>query len=154
MGHDYRISWVTEHLAVGSAPMSSADMEMIRAQGIGAIMNLCGEFYGLHEIETDQGFTVYFLELMDECAPDMPAMERALDWLQQTIRSGQKVMVHCRHGIGRTGTMVAAYFLHQGHDIKAATESLKTSGAQPSSYCQWKLLRDYQRKLKPKGLRQ
>ena len=43
-------------LAIGHAPMSYEDLESIKKQGINAIVNLCGEFCDLHEIEEKFGF--------------------------------------------------------------------------------------------------
>ena len=31
---DYKLTWVTDHLAVGHAPMSYEDLDLIRADGI------------------------------------------------------------------------------------------------------------------------
>ena len=44
-------TWITDRLAVGGAPMSYDHLETLRAAGITAILNLCGEFCDLHEIE-------------------------------------------------------------------------------------------------------
>lgn len=139
----YIITWVTDQLAVGYAPMSYEELDSIKKQGIGAIVNLCGEFCDLHELEEKSGFEVYFLPIPDECAPDMELMEQALQWLDEALYLKKKVLVHCRHGIGRTGTFVSAYLLRRGLGLKYTEKKLKGTRANPSNYSQWKLLRKY-----------
>lgn len=143
---DYRLTWVTDDLATGCAPMSYDDLESIKSQGIDAIVNLCAEFADLHEIEEGRGFEVFYLPIHDECAPDMAAMERALAWLDEAIYLRKKVLVHCRHGIGRTGTFVTSYLLRRGLGLKLAEKKLRKTRAHPSNYSQWKLLKKYGRK--------
>lgn len=123
--------------------MSYEELDSIREQGIGAIVNLCGEFSDLHEIQEQAGFEVYYLPVHDECAPEMECMEEALHWFDEAIYLKKKVLVHCRHGIGRTGTFVSAYLLRRGLGLKLAEKTLKTTRAKPSNYSQWKLLRKY-----------
>ena len=125
----YQLTWITDDLAVGYAPMSYDELDAIRAQGIDAIVNLCGEFCDLHEIEENSGFEVYYLPIEDECAPEMASMETALDWLDEAIYLGKKVLVHCRHGIGRTGTFVTSYLLRRGLGLKAAEKRLRHTRA-------------------------
>jgi protein-tyrosine phosphatase len=139
---------VTPELSVGHAPLSYADLDAIREEGVAAIVNLCGEYCDLHEIEKDSGFEVYYLPIQDECAPDIKEMENAIDWVDQRILQGKKVLVHCRFGVGRTGTFVTAYLLQKGLDMKAASKLLKKTRANPTNSCQWKLLRSYQKKIK------
>jgi protein-tyrosine phosphatase len=128
--------------------LSYADLDAIREEGVAAIVNLCGEYCDLHEIEKDSGFEVYYLPIQDECAPDIKEMENAIDWVDQRILQGKKVLVHCRFGVGRTGTFVTAYLLQKGLDMKAASKLLKKTRANPTNSCQWKLLRSYQKKIK------
>ncbi len=142
----YQPTWITSQLAAGYAPMSYEDLDSIRAQGIAAIVNLCGEFTDLHEIEEKAGFEVYYLPTPDEHAPEMAAMERALEWLDEAIYLGKKVLVHCRHGHGRTGTFISAYLLRRGLGLKKAEKILKNTRANPTNYAQWKLLRKYHKK--------
>lgn len=139
----YPVTWITESLAVGYAPMSYAELESIKSEGINAIVNLCAEFSDLHELEESAGFEVYYLPIWDEEIPEMGDMEKALAWLDEAIYLGKKVLVHCRHGIGRTGTFVTSYMIRKGLGLKAAKKKLKTSNASPSSYGQWKLLKKY-----------
>jgi len=143
---DYRINWVTDHLAVGYAPMSFSDLDTIRENGINAIVNLCGEYCDLHEIEAESGFEVYYLPIPDECAPDMEEMEAALSWLDEAIYLGKRVLVHCRFGIGRTGTFVTSYLIRKGLALKVAAKKLKQTRATPSNYSQWRMLKKYSRK--------
>jgi len=145
----YQLHWITDHLATGHAPMSYEDLDGIHAQGIRAIVNLCGEFCDLHQIEEGSGFEVYYLPVADECAPDLAAMERALDWLDESIYLGKKVLVHCRLGHGRTGTFIAAYLLRRGFDFKRAEQTLKGRTANPATYAQRRFLKRYGKKAGP-----
>jgi hypothetical protein len=76
----------------------------------------------------------------------MAAMEQAVEWLDEAIYLGKKVLVHCRHGHGRTGTFVSAYLLRRGLGLKKAEKILKNTRANPTNYAQWKLLRKYNKK--------
>lgn len=147
---DYEITWITEYLGVGRAPMSYEEFDSIRAQGINGIVNLCHEYSDLHELEEQAGFEVYYLPTYDEYAPDMDELEKGLQWLDEALYLKKKILVHCRFGQGRTGTFTSAYLLRRGLDMKHAKKQLKKTKAVPSTYRQWKVLRKY-RKLQ-KGL--
>lgn len=144
----YALTWITDQLAVGHAPMFDVDLDVLRDNGIDAIVNLCGEFCDLHELQSEAGFEVHYVPIPDECAPDMKAMETAFEWVDNVIAQGRKVLVHCRFGVGRTGTFVTAYLMKKGLDMKAAAKALRHSRANPTHHCQWKLLRAYRKKLK------
>ncbi len=139
----YQLTWLTSQLAVGYAPMSYEELDSIKYQGIVAIVNLCGEFTDLHEIEEQSGFEVCYLPTPDECAPDMEKMKEALEWLDEALYLKKKVLVHCRHGHGRTGTFISAYFLRRGLALKYTEKTLKGTRANPTNYSQWKLLKKY-----------
>ncbi|PKN07461.1 MAG: phosphatase [Deltaproteobacteria bacterium HGW-Deltaproteobacteria-8] len=137
------LTWVTDHLAVGPAPMSHAALDSLREQGIGAILNLCGEFTDLHDIEAQNGFEVYHLPIPDEEAPDLPALEKALAWLDEAVYLGKKVLIHCRHGIGRTGTVLNAYLLRRGLGHLLAWKKLRKLRSKPTNFKQWRTVRRY-----------
>ena len=142
----YRVSWITENLAFGCAPMSFDDLEIIKGEGIDAVINLCAEYCDLHEIEEKTGFEVYYLPVDDECAPEMPELEKALTWLDDAISQGKKILVHCRFGMGRTGTFLTAYFIRKGDGLKSASKKLKNICGGPSTHSQWKFLKKYAKK--------
>jgi protein-tyrosine phosphatase len=150
----YRLGWITGSLAVGQAPMSHEDLKSIRRQGINAVLNLCAEYCDLHWIEADAGFEVYYYPIQDEEAPDLPGLEKALDWLDECIYLGKKVLVHCRFGIGRTGTLVNAYLLRKGLGHKLAGKRLKGLKSRPTNFCQWWFLRKYGKQEKPLTIRE
>ncbi len=146
---DYELTWITDEVAVGRAPMSYGDLDKIREGGIGAIVNLCAEYCDLHEIEENSGFDVYYFPIPDQYAPDIEELEKALDWLEATISKGKKVLVHCRFGIGRTGTFVSAYLIRkEACSVKDASKKMKGSHSCPETHSQWRLLRKYKKKLK------
>lgn len=144
---DYPVRWITTELAVGYAPRSHNDLAAIRAQGIAAIVNLCAECYDLCDSEKHAGFDVYFVPVPDEEAPALEDLEEALAWVADGINSGKKVLVHCRFGIGRTGTFVAAYLMSKGHSLKAAIRKMKHTPSIPMSRHQWDMLDRYSEKL-------
>jgi len=109
----YKIEWVTDKLAAGYATLSYEDLAFIKEKNISAIVNLCGEFCDLYEIQGKSGFDVFYLPLFDACAPDMADLERGLEWIENKIKADRNVLVHCRFGMGRTGMFVFAYLLRR-----------------------------------------
>ena len=143
---EYPVRWITDQLAVGYAPRSHEHLETIRSQGITAIVNLCAECYDLHHTEKNAGFDLYYMAIPDEEAPTLEDLETALAWVTERLSSGKKVLVHCRFGIGRTGTFVAAYLMSKGHSLKGAIRKMKHTPAIPMSRNQWDLLARYAEK--------
>lgn len=137
----YPLYWVTPNLATGPAPMSYDHLEHLRAKGVDAILNLCAEYCDLHDIESSQGFEVHYLPVEDEETPQLQALEEALAWLDEAIYLGKKVYVHCRHGIGRTGTVISAYLLRRGLGSKLVKQKIKKLRSQPANFDQWWLIR-------------
>jgi protein-tyrosine phosphatase len=146
MSTAYIPTWITKNLAVGHAPMSYEELDSLKDQGINAIVNLCGEFTDLHEIEEKAGFEVFYLPIDDNTAPKLEEMEKGLAWLDEAMYLGKKVLVHCHHGIGRTGTFVTAYLLRRGLGMKKAGKKMKSTRANPTNFSQWWLLRKFGRK--------
>jgi protein-tyrosine phosphatase len=135
--------------------MSYEELTSIRDQGIDAIVNLCGEYCDLHQIELGHGFEVYYLPVEDNKATSLQENEKAIQWLEEAIHLGKKVLVHCTLGIGRTGTFVTAYLLRRGFSLKLAKEKLKKSRAGFTSFSQWWFLRKLakrERKLRSQRL--
>lgn len=145
------MEWVTDQLAASYATLSYEDLAFVKKKGITAIVNLCGEFCDLYEIQEKDGFDVFYVPLFDECAPDMAILEETLEWVEAKIEDGKNILVHCRFGMGRTGMFVFAYLLRRGMNLKTITKKLKQYRANPSSHCQWKLLRQYAKNLKKVG---
>jgi hypothetical protein len=139
--NNYPIHWVTDHLATGPAPMSYDYLDGLKAAGIDVIMNLCAEFCDLHDIQSAHGFEVYYLPIEDEETPQLQALNEALDWLDEAIYLDKKVYVHCRHGIGRTGTVISAYLLRRGLGSKLVKRKLKKMRARPANFYQWRMVR-------------
>ncbi len=138
---NYPVYWVTEQLATGPAPMSYDHLDALKAEGVDAIMNLCAEYCDLHDIESSRGFEVHYLPIEDEETPQLQALESALAWLDEAIYLGKKVYVHCRHGIGRTGTIISAYLLRRGLGSKLVKQKIKKLRSRPANFDQWWLVR-------------
>jgi protein-tyrosine phosphatase len=143
----YKLRWITEEIAVGTAPSSKSALKTIQRGGIEVILNLCAECGNLHEVERAAGFIVYWLPIPDAYIPELDEMDEALEWLNGHLESGKKALVHCRFGVGRSGTVIAAYLLKKGLSLEHVLEKMKRTPATPTSRDQIKLLFEYAQKL-------
>ena len=139
----FPMHWVTPRLAVGPAPSTQAQLAAIKEEKISCILNLCAEMKELPTIQEEAGFEVYYLPIEDEEAPDLAALDKALDWLDEQLFLGKHVYIHCRHGIGRTGTVLNAYLLRRGLGHRRAAKVLHSLRAAPANFTQWRTVRKY-----------
>ena len=140
---NYEINWVTDHLAVGGAPLSYEELDRIKESGIDAILNLCAEYCDLHDIEAKHGFEVHYLPIHDEKAPDLGDLDRAMAWMDEIIHQNKKVLIHCRLGIGRTGTVLYAYLSSRGLKSRLRETTIRKLRCRPANHCQWQLVQKY-----------
>eukprot|EP00735_Rhodelphis_limneticus_P011211 TRINITY_DN4280_c0_g1::TRINITY_DN4280_c0_g1_i1::g.8030::m.8030 TRINITY_DN4280_c0_g1::TRINITY_DN4280_c0_g1_i1::g.8030 ORF type:complete len:218 (-),score=41.38,sp/Q9MYN5/CDKN3_PIG/39.13/1e-41,CDKN3/PF05706.7/2.3e-27,DSPc/PF00782.15/1e-10,Y_phosphatase/PF00102.22/5.9e-10,Y_phosphatase3/PF13350.1/0.96,Y_phosphatase3/PF13350.1/0.0088,PTPlike_phytase/PF14566.1/2.5e-05 TRINITY_DN4280_c0_g1_i1:73-726(-) len=60
---------------------------------------------------TAAGFRVHHFPIMDGIPPTMEDTKKAVEILKECIAQNHKVVVHCKGGLGRTGAVLAGFFL-------------------------------------------
>lgn len=74
---------------------------------------------------------LFGIEVISSPIPDMhpPSPQQALEICQQVddlMRNGKVIAVHCRAGLGRTGTILAAQLIYEGQSALVALEKARS----------------------------
>jgi atypical dual specificity phosphatase len=104
-------SWVTEGKLAGSGlPVNKDEFEWLVDKGIKSVVSV--REVPLPSKWLDHSKIDYLhLKVEDYGAPSIEIMNDAVNYIDEKIRSGKPVLVHCAAGKGRTGVMLAAYLI-------------------------------------------
>ncbi|TFK22005.1 phosphatases II [Coprinopsis marcescibilis] len=60
----------------------------------------------------NEGFVGYKISILDQDSEDIrPHLEAACNHIDQALRSGRNVLVHCQQGVSRSASIVIAYLI-------------------------------------------
>lgn len=92
------------------------DVKSIVDSGIENIVTLITESelesYGVPNLiktYNENGISTKHVSIVDQGIPTIEELDEIVDWMDAKFKKNEKVLVHCVGGLGRTGTIVAAY---------------------------------------------
>jgi atypical dual specificity phosphatase len=104
------LSWLIEGRLAGSGgPIHHEELVWLREQGIEAIVSLTERSLWrekmLRQRLDSSGFAYRHLRVMDKIASTQAQVDGFVGFADEMLTQGRAVLVHCRGGYGRTGTM-------------------------------------------------
>lgn len=116
-------SWVLEGCLAGAqGPTSARDITFLKLQEIKAVVRM-----EENTLSTESWQMVELFEpVPDFTAPTMEQIDRMVRFLEAQIETWERpVVVTCAAGQGRTGTVLACYFVYTGYEPQVAIDYVR-----------------------------
>ncbi len=118
-------TWIDRpHLAALALPDSAADLDWLRRNGIELLVSLTEEPVPRRWVN-EAGLLAVNVPVPDMEAPTQRQLDLVLETIRKAKAAGMGVAVHCTAGLGRTGTVLAAYYVAKGLDASLAITSVR-----------------------------
>ena len=126
-----KINWIEPGaLAASGIPLGVKDLQSLYEQGVRAIVSLTEHPLTVQkeitpQVLTEIDLTCLHKPIVDQEPPDMATVRETAQFINQMKAQDQPVLLHCHAGIGRTGTMLHAYYLAEGLSLEEAMAKVK-----------------------------
>ena len=111
-------------LAALARPSSPEDLHWLRTQGIEVLLSLTEDRPRRDWVE-EANLLVYHEPLEDMEAPTQEQLDRCVSAILKATDRKMGVAVHCGAGMGRTGAVLAAYFVARGMSAANAVARIR-----------------------------
>ena len=107
-------SWIEKPLLGAMArPESPDDLTWLRGQGIELLISLTEDPLRRDWVN-EAGLLVFHVPVVDMEAPTQEQLDRCVSAITRAHDREMGVVVHCGAGLGRTGVVLACYFVNKG----------------------------------------
>ncbi len=116
----HNFSWIVPDQLAGMGYPMAEDIDLLKQFGITAIVSLTiRKPDGLGDLQ------VLRLPIPDMSSPSVDHLDEAVSFTRRVIGESGCVAVHCGAGVGRTGTVLAAYLVAEGLTPDAARQRIR-----------------------------
>ena len=136
--------WITDQLAVGGSFPMERTAELARDHRIKAVIDLRQEDCDDVELLASSGITFLHLPTPDMHPARVDALERGVTFAREHLERGERVLIHCQHGIGRSALLALCVMVDSGMEPLAAIaqakdrrERVSPSPRQFDGWCAW-----------------
>src|SRR4051812_4528761 len=125
MSRPYFFSWIDEPLLAASAePGSPEQLAWLRGNGVDILVTLTEEPLPRTWVD-GAGLLSVHVPVPDMDVPTVEQIEQVMTVIEKAKTGSMGVAVHCLAGRGRTGTILAAYFVHRGLSARDAIKKVR-----------------------------
>lgn len=122
----YGFSWVVPNRVAGlAAPSSADDLVWLRRNGVQLLITLTEDPLPKRWID-DAGLMAVHIPIADFEAPSLNQFKVAIGSMKKALNAEMSVAIHCQAGKGRTGTVLAAYFVSEGVSAQEAIKKIRS----------------------------
>jgi len=120
-----RFDWIEKpFLAAMARPGGADELAWLRNEGVEIVITLT-ESPLPRDWVNDAGLMAVHVPVQDLSAPSLEQLELCLTTIRRAKDQQFGVAVHCAAGIGRTGTVLAAWFVSEGLSADDAIERVR-----------------------------
>ncbi len=106
-------------------PDAAEELRWLRGEGIDILLTLSEDPPPRRSID-EAGLMLVHVPILDFDAPRPDQYERCLATITQAKKNGMGVNIHCLAGRGRTGTVLAGYFVGEGMTAEEAIHHVRS----------------------------
>ncbi|HEY7848574.1 MAG TPA: dual specificity protein phosphatase [Ktedonobacterales bacterium] len=125
------MSWVTPQLAVGGR-VRPADIGRLARSGVTRVVDTRAEHKDDEAALAAEGIQLLYLPTPDTRPLSLEDLRRGAEWINQQMAAGERVLIHCEHGVGRSVLLTAAALVAGGmsaHDAVALVQRRRWQAA-------------------------
>ena len=100
-----------------------SDLDFLQEEGVGAVLDATSEFNGLKWSAKLDDLNYLNIPILDHRAPKESEVLKAVKWIRHNVNAGNRVVIHCALGRGRSVFILAAYLL-ASRDVNSVDEAL------------------------------
>jgi protein tyrosine phosphatase (PTP) superfamily phosphohydrolase (DUF442 family) len=141
------MSWVTSSLAVGGRVLPQ-DIHRLARAGITRVVDTRSEHKDDEAALQAEGIQLLYLPTPDTTPLSLEQLREGTAWVNRQIKNGQRVLIHCEHGVGRSVLLTAATLVCQGMNAHEAISTVQRHRWQAApNHWQVRRLQEFEREV-------